>query len=391
VSKLTTRIDSAKPWFYLLGGIALIMSLLVVFNPEPSKELRDIPPLGVVLAPVQAGSFEASQTYAGRLTPIFRAELRFEVAGQIGERLAEPGEMMEKGDVLLRLKPGDYRPLLTEAESSLQQEEASISRDKQLLKLASQNAALQKAEVDRLRALGEKNLTSKSQLDAASQQLTVLRTEVARLRYIVETAESRLAAKKAGFERAANNLDRTELRAPFAGRVNIMQVNIGDYVNSGQVAAEMVDDRQFDLVLHIPGHVAEQNRLGGKIPVTLNEAVVLGSVISLQVDPDPSTFTHELRIRLPEGIGRSGALARAELITGRYMDVLAVPVPSVLNQDGQQLVFVYREGQLEQRAVEILQRIDDLMLLRSGVNAGERIVARDVAALSDGVRVAPVE
>jgi hypothetical protein len=153
----------------------------------------------------------------------------------------------------------------------------------------------------------------------------------------------------------------------------------------------MVDDRQLDLVLHVPGHVAEQNSLGGKVPVTLDGVVVLGSVISLQVDPDPSTFTHEIRIRLPEGVGRSGALASAELDAGQYQDVLAVPVPAVLNQDGQQLVFVYQDGRLAQREVQILQRIDDLILLQSGVSAGERIVARDVAALSDGVRVAPVE
>jgi len=391
VSKLSIRIDSVKPWLYLLAAIALIIFLLLLFRPEPSKELRDIPPLGVVLAPVEVGNYEAGQPYAGRLTPINRAELRFEVAGQIGERLVEPGQMLEREAILLRLKPGDYQPLLTEAESSLQQEEASVNRDRQLLKLAKQNVALQKAEVDRLRALGEKNLTSKSQLDAAVQQLTVLQTEEARLRYIVETAESRLAAKQASFKRASNNLDRTELRAPFTGRVNSIKVNVGDYVNSGQVAAEMVDDRHHDLVLHVPGQVVEHNGLGDKLTVTTEYRTVMGSVISLQVDPDPNTFTHEMRIRLPEGVGRSGALARAELVTGRYQDVLAVPVPAVLNADGRQLVFVYKAGKLEQREVSILQRINDLVLIKSGLSKGERVVARDVAALSDGIHVTPVE
>ena len=340
-----------------------------------------------MLTEVERGDYITREVFAGRLTPRGSANLNFEVAGRISERHAEPGAFLEAGDPILGVEAGDYERLMIEAESQLRQEEAAVRRDKDLLSLAQKNVKLQKAEVGRLESLVKQNLTSRSQLDAAVQKQSQYQTEAANLRYIVDTAEARLKSRQAAYERARKNFERTILVAPFSGRLNTVSVDVGDYVTSGQTAAQMIDDEHLELVLHVPGEAAQHTEIGGNVDVRLDGRSVEGQVRSIQFDPDPMTFTHELRIRLPAGQGRPGQIARAELMTGHFRQVYSVPVAAVLNMDGGRFVYIYENGRISRSEVAQLHRMGDRLLLSSGVETGQQIVARDVAALSDGIQV----
>jgi hypothetical protein len=67
--------------------------------------------------------------------------------------------------------------------------------------------------------------------------------------------------------------------------------------------------------------------------------------------------------------------------------VLRVPVAALLREDGKAYLFVDQGGRLARREVQTGGRDGDAVIIRSGVAAGERVVARDVAALSDGQQV----
>jgi HlyD family secretion protein len=385
---IKTKINgTARSWLGLVSVIVLIIGLIFLLKPEADTQLRTIPPLRVVLTEVERGDYITRERFAGRLTPRGSARLNFEVAGRVAERHAEPGEYLEAGAPILSIEAGDYERLKIEADSQLRQEEAAIRRDKELLALANKNVKLQKAEVGRLESLVKQSLTSRSQLDAAIQKQAQYQTEAANLRYFVDTAEARLQSRQASFERARTNFERTILKAPFSGRLNSVSVDVGDYVNSGQVAAEIIDNDELELVLHVPGNAASYAQMGDMVEVELQGEVLQGQLLAIQSDPDPMTFTHELRIRLPAGQGRSGQIARAGLVIGKFQQVYSVPVTAVLNLDGKRFVYAYSEGRLSRKPVELLQRMEDYLLLASGLSAGEQIVARDVAALSDGITV----
>ncbi len=382
---------TARSWLGLVSAIALITGLIFLLKPEADTQLRTIPPLRVVLTDVEQGDFITRERFAGRLTPKGSARLNFEVAGRVAERHAEPGEYLEAGTPILSIEAGDYERLMIEAESQLRQEEAAIRRDRELLGLANKNVKLQKAEVGRLESLVKQNLTSRSQLDAAVQKQAQYQTEAANLRYFVDTAEARLQSRQSTYERARTNFERTVLKAPFNGRLNSISVDVGDYARSGQVAAEMIDNDELELVLHIPGSAASYAEIGDRVEVELQGNRLQGQLRAIQSDPDPMTFTHEVRIRLPAQQGRSGQIARAELVTGKFQQVYSVPVTAVLNLDGKRFIYAYSEDSISRKPVELLQRMGDHLLLSSGVTAGEQIVARDVAALSDGIAVEVVK
>jgi multidrug efflux pump subunit AcrA (membrane-fusion protein) len=113
-----------------------------------------------------------------------------------------------------------------------------------------------------------------------------------------------------------------------------------------------------------------------------------GKVLAMQLDPDPVTFTHALRIRLPGNGARPGQVAQVRLPLQVLQQVLAVPATAVLYEEGQTFVFRVNSDTLERVEVLLGQRVGEWQEVRRGINQDEQVVARDVAALSDGQKVA---
>ncbi len=379
-SKRTSR----KHWIGLVIVTIGIIGITVATKPEPQAALQEQRAIQVKLVTAKRSSVFPVERAVGRLSPARRASTSFEVSGRVVERLTEPGERVFKGQRLIRLDDGDARDRLDEAEAQYELEKDTVRRDRELLELAERNTILQRSEVQRLNSLRTKALTSKSQLDAAQQTLLQLEAEQARLRHLVRTAEIRLALKKTQRNQALKQLQRTTLKAPFAGTVNRVEVDVGDYVSLNQPVVEIVNLDALDLRVEVRGGAIESLELGQTLTVTVNSQELPGRLHAMQLDPDLSTHTHALRIRLP-GLGiRPGALAAVELPLSLIEEALIVPVPAILTTDGQTFVFYHDDGVLYRRAVSLGPRIGDMQVVQKGLFEGDRIVARDVAGLSDG-------
>jgi RND family efflux transporter MFP subunit len=356
-------------------------------RPDESPDLDETVPLRVVVARVEAHDLVPYESVSGRLEPKRRASLHFEVSGQIRSRAVEPGQVVAADSLLLSLAEGDFRDALASAEARLQLEGSHIERDRELLKLAQRNRALQQDEVTRLETLNKDSLISRSLLDAARIKLVQLDSEVAQLRNNVATAEARLGLLEAERNQAARNLQRTRLLAPFPGYVNAVHVQVGDYVTPSQAALEIIDTTQLDLYVEVRGELARALSQGQQVAVTADDHRLQGTVVALQVDPDPETFTHALRIRLPGNAVRSGMVARARLPLRPLRGVTAVPVTALLQDEGRAYVFRVADDRLARIEVVPGRRVGDLQVVNSTLQAGDRVVVRDVAALSDGQQV----
>lgn len=372
--------------------ILLISSALAQFlystEPEPvAQSLQaDIPVVDVIQ--VSKHNLSPAIKLTGRLRPALKAQLRFEIAGRIDQRLVEPGRKVQQTDVLLTLNSGDYQDAVAEAEAQHTLESASIQRDKQLLLLAQHNTALQKKEVKRLKRLGKGALVSQSRLGEARQRLYQLQAEEASLTYKVETATARLALRKTALERAKRNLERTQLKAPFAGVVNSVSVQKGDFVSTSQVVVELVSNNQLEMYLQVRNQIATDLQLGSKVDVKVGQTIVAGTIVALQADPDSSTYTHELRISLPKDVGVAGMLAEVSLSLKPLEQVIAIPIAAVLQQQG--IVYVMRvddKNVVYQQEITLGQRVDDLYVVESGLEAGEKIVHGDLSILKSGQKI----
>lgn len=373
---------------YLLLALAGLVILLLLTQPDQGPELEDVTAARVLTAVVGLHDLVPVETVSGRLEPARKASLHFELSGQVRERRVEPGQAVAAGELLLSLSAGDYRDALAEAEAQLQQVTLDIQRDRKLLKLSRQNYALQKNDLERLEQLGADSLVSKSRLDEARIQLIQLDAEVARLMTSVGAEESRLALRQAARNRAVRNLDRTQLLAPFAGTVNSVDVQAGDYVAPTQAVVTLIDVSSLDLYVEVRGEVAQSLQQGQAVEVGLNDLTVAGELVALQIDPDPVTFTHALRIRVAGDAARPGQVAQVRLPLQALSNITAVPSTAVLYDDGKAFVFRLVDGNvLEKTEVLLGSRVDRLQVVRQGISADDLIVVRDVAALSHGQQV----
>ena len=371
----------------VLLALAGLVVLLLLTAPDKDPELQQVMVPGVRVAAVGLHDLVPAEVVSGRLDPARRAAMHFELSGQIESRPVEPGQRVRQDELLLSLASGDYGDALIEAEARLAQESRDIERDRELLTLSKRNYGLQKNDLERLDKLGAESLVSQSLLDEARIKLLQLQAEVARLKSSVASAESRIALKQAERNRAARNLARTQLLAPFAGSVNAVEGQIGDYVTPGDMIAELIDTSSLDLYVEVRGNVAQSLGQGDTVDVVVAGATLPGKVIAFQIDPDPVTFTHALRVRVAGASVRPGQVAQVRLPLRELNKVTAVPVTAVLYDEGQTFVFRLDGDTLVMSAVTLGERVGDLQVVQRGVDASDRIVTHNVSALSDGQKV----
>ncbi len=368
-------------------GIVLVVVLLIQTRPEPELQQLELPPLQVSVVEAALSDVQPSVLVGGFLQPVQQARLQFQVSGRLQQRLVEPGQPVKQDAKLLRLEEDDYKDLMVEAKARLQLEQAVIKRDRSLLQLSERNTALQQDEVNRQEKLGTDSLTSKAARDSARQRLIQLQAEEAQLRHSVDSAKARLTSLEAAARRAERNWQRTTLRAPFAGMVNKVMPKLGDDVAAKDVVVELLDLRQMEFYAETDRTIVRQLVLGQTIQLTVEGRVHDAVIVALQQHPDQDTYTYALRARFENPGLMSGAAVEARLLLPALERVVVVPVSALVHDDGQIYLFVVDDKLLQRRVVELGPRQDDKQVILSGVDAGEQVVSRGGASLSDGMPV----
>ena len=163
------------------------------------------------------------------------------------------GNYFEKGQTLLEIDKSNYLNAVEIAQSDVAANEASLKQikaeedsNKQSIQLAQQNLALGKKELARVKSLLSKKLISRSLVDAEDQKINQLQQKLQDLSGIQTTfsskrnaTQAKINSTKARLKQEALNLSRTQLKAPYRGRVLNKNVDFGQYVSVGTVLGEI--------------------------------------------------------------------------------------------------------------------------------------------------------
>jgi RND family efflux transporter MFP subunit len=368
---------------FIASVSVLIITVLFWTRPDTYAELQSLPPPTVNVDIVDQIDIQPITQVTGKLQPARKASIHFQVSGQIDGRLVEAGLYVEAGARMLSIEAGDFVDAVEELKAVLKTERNAIERDSRLLDLMRQERELQEQEVGRLKQLGQESLASKSNYDQALQALYRQQAEEARLKHSVDSARSRLMIEQARLNKAERNLKRTQLLSPFNGTVNVVYVEVGDYVSPGQAALEIVQIDKLDLNLDVTGITASQLQLGQKIRVVTKNDEREGQIIALAVNPDTETNTHLLKIRLPSDGLFPGQLAVAHLPGHFYKDANVIPISAILYEDGQSYVFEVIDDHVVKKPVKLVERYNDVQII-AGIKSGTTIISKDVSSLADG-------
>jgi HlyD family secretion protein len=209
----------------------------------------------------------------------------------------------------------------------------------------------------------------------------------------LQSAQADLATARAAGAEIALRRARTDIRAPEAGIINRRTARIGA---TATAAAEplfrLIARGEIELEGEVPETSLARIHVGNPASLDLDDGRhLLGKVRRVYPEVDRATRLGKVRIKLGDDPAlRIGAFARGSVEVARRTGV-AVPVSSLLYAaDGQASVLVVRDGRVEARPVTAGLSAEGFTEIRSGVSAGESVVARAGSFLRDGDRVRPV-
>jgi HlyD family secretion protein len=272
LSRLNDRWRELPPVPRLLIGTLVLIFLLVLLRPSaPERELADSSPR-VQVEIARPGTFSPQLALFGRIESPASATLSSSVTAQVQQALALPGDRVSAGDLILQLDPREAALARAQAEAALSQAEAqkaaAIKRhqsDRKALELEQQLTRLASENVARLERLRETNLASQTQLDDARQTLTRQQLSLESRQLAVSNYQNDLRRLDSDIDRARAardqadlDLARSQVRAPFDGRITALHVAEGERVRPGDRLISLYADRGIEIRAQIPvSHLPE--------------------------------------------------------------------------------------------------------------------------------------
>ncbi len=273
---------------------------------------------------------------------------------------AEVGAEVAKGDVIARIDPADATAQRDEAR-------ADIAR---LSARASQAAKL----VERYEGLGEDGGESEATID--------------QLRADRDAASGDLARARVALRRAETALERTQVRAPFAGRVVARQIDVGEYVNPGAPIVRLVNTEDLEVAARASDSLLASVSPGDMISVKNGDQTVEAEVRAVVPVGDEVNRTLEVRLDLPETDWRVGSAVEVRLPRTSKRRVVAVHRDALILRAERVSVFVVGADDVaKQIDVELGAADGDLIEAIGDIKAGDRIVIRGGERLRDGQKV----
>lgn len=372
----------------LVGGVALI-GVMGSLRPKIVPKEVELAPPAVFFQTAEPQSLTLDVYAQGEVRPRTDINLTAEVAGRIVKTsdLFVVGGAFEKGDLLVKIEDADYRAAVAGANARVAQAEELLRREEAESDLARKD----------YEALGRESDPS---------ELTLRMPQLAQ-------ARAAYAAAKADLTAASLNLQRTEIRAPFKGRVRERSAGIGQFISPGapigRIFSTDVAEIRFPMTdadlakLGLPIAFVETKEAPG--PEAILSATIAGEYREwrariARTDGAIDAATRQISVIAvvddPYGAGASegtplpmGLFVDAR-IQGQPIDNAIVMPRSALY--GRNTVYVIKpDNTLDARSVSVVSADKDTITISGGVAAGDKIVSSPLRGAKAGDRVTPSE
>lgn len=372
------------PPLVLLLGIGLAVWMMVN-RKTVTRQKRPALLERVELIPAKRADTEVKIRARGTVMPSRQLSLQSEVSGRVTWKSPNlvPGGKVEAGELLVRIDARDYRAQLAQREAALEEVRAQIA-----IEAGRQRVAKREWELLRKEASGA----------SASESLALRKPQAASLKASEEAA---LAAVK----QARLNVSRTILKAPFNAQVESESVEIGQLVSPQLALAKLVGSDVYWVQASLPVDELGWLRFADSAaPDSASKAHVMQ-----EAGPGAPSFAREGELlRLLPSVEPMGRLARVliavpapqegplPLLLGSQVALRldgqklkdVVPIPRELLHDGK--LWVFKDGELDIREVELAYRGNTEVYVKRGIEAGELLVTTPLQTPIQGLKLRDV-
>lgn len=329
------------------AGVSGTQALLSVQETELGGPRDSRTPVGV--ATPQERRIENAVSATGTIRPIREVALVPDAPGRVTEISVSSGEQVAAGDLLIRLDDRAARAALAEAEATLAEAQQAYTR------------------VERL---AESNAAAEDLLESA--RATRLRAEAAEM------------AARADLEDRA-------IRAPFAGTLGVIDLEVGAYLDGTAPVTRLSDLSRVEVRATLPEQYFDDVEPGQSLQVATPAypgTRFEGRVTLRAPEIDRATRSFEIRAEIDNPDRRlvGGMFARSRLLIDRY-DGLAIPDAAIISEGLTSYVYTVSDGTVTRTDVEPGRSLGDLTEVRDGMSLGDRVVVAGWDGLSDGAAV----
>ena len=304
----------------------------------------------VSVAAVEQGAVSAYLTATANLVAENEVKVLGEAEGRVERLLVDEGHFVRKGQLLATLVSDDQRIALAKAEIQHANAELGFERGEDL---------------------SAKELLSREDMDKLLLELEIAEQELAEAKWQVQ---------------------KTEIRAPFAGQISERLIQLGQHVRNGDELFQITDFDPLIARIYFPETDVIGLENGREVRLSLNadpDMQFEGRIRHVSNVVDVSTGTVKITVEVahvPAGV-RPGSFVTVGIVRETRNDVLKLPKEAVIRELRSAHVFVVQDNLAQKREVTLGLEEGDFVEALSGVDTGERVIVLGQGGLKNGSEI----
>lgn len=333
------------------------VSLLIIVSACKEKKPQTPPPAvarnqGPVMVNgyiVKTGAVSEPLELPGTLLALEETEIHPEVNGRITGLYINEGSMISKGALMVKLFDGDLQAQLKKLKVQLQIAEKTEERNKELLKI---------------------NGISQQDYDLSFLQVSNIKADIE----LIET-----------------NIAKTEIRAPYSGKVGFRNVSMGAYVTPATIITTIRQINQLRLQFSIPEKYSSKILIGQIIPFSIAGSTqkFLAKVYATESIVSETTRGLNIRCYVQQSNTAlvAGGFAKVDMDFAKNNNAILVPTQAILPQARGKKVVVYKNGIASFVDVQTGVRDSANVEIISGINLGDTIITTGLMSIRPEAKI----
>ncbi len=343
----------------IVGGLGAVKFMQIHTLMDAGKHYVP-PPEAVSSAVAHEEKWQGTMVAIGSVNAAQGVTVTPEIAGIVREIKFEPGAVVEKGELLIKLD-------ITSEEAQLR----ALEAQEQLARL----------NMAREQRLAEQKMISQSEL---------------------ETAEATLKQNQANADNVRTIIEKKTIRAPFAGRLGVRQVNLGQYLDAGKPIVSLQSLSPIFVDFSLPQQELARLKTGMTVRVSTDAypGRKFDGVLTV-INPDLDSTTRSIGLQATftnaDQALRPGMFVRAEVLLPEQENVLVIPATSILSAPYGDSVFVIESNPatnnlpahltVRPQFVRVGHARGDFISIESGLKPGDKVVTSGLFKLHKDMTV----